>query len=96
MTITAQQIRAARALLGWSQSELADRAHIVRRTLTNIETGLRPGATETLHDLRQVLETAGVIFLNGDDMLGVAVHPTEGPSGGFTAHHLVHDVDPLL
>lgn len=61
MTVSAQ-IRAARALLGWSQSELADAASLSRPTVDRAE---RKNVTdETMTAIRKALEKAGVIFVD--------------------------------
>jgi ribosome-binding protein aMBF1 (putative translation factor) len=62
---TAEQIRAARALLGWSAAELARRARVSPTTLANCErgSGIPRAQTATLERIRQTLEDAGVEFL---------------------------------
>jgi transcriptional regulator with XRE-family HTH domain len=60
--VNAAQIRAARALLGWSQEELCRRAKIVRRTLTAIENGERDVQPATLARVVHTLERAGIEF----------------------------------
>jgi transcriptional regulator with XRE-family HTH domain len=67
---TSAQIRAGRALLGWSQSTLAEKAGLTRRTLTNIENGQR-AADNTINELRRALESAGVVFLDTSAGSGV-------------------------
>lgn len=66
-TLTPEQCRAARALLGWSQSDLGEKASVARKTLADFEGGKkkRPYA-RTLADVRAALEAAGVEFTNGD------------------------------
>lgn len=67
--LTPSQCRAARALLGWSQSDLENRAGVARKTLADFEGGKRPKIYErTLRDIRQTLEEGGVRFVdaNGD------------------------------
>jgi transcriptional regulator with XRE-family HTH domain len=66
MAVSAAQVRAARALLGWSQSDLATAASLSRPTIERAETS---GASATTFTAMQAaLEKAGVIFLdeNGD------------------------------
>ena len=60
------QCRAARALLNWSQTELAKKAAVAKQTLGDFERGARQPYPRTLEDIRAVLETAGVEFTNGD------------------------------
>jgi transcriptional regulator with XRE-family HTH domain len=70
--ITADQLRAARGLLGWSQKELAVEAKVGRATIADFEVGKRRPYPRTLADLQRTLEAAGVEFVNGDD-LGVKI-----------------------
>ena len=63
--IFAKEIRAGRALLGWSQLELAEAASVgvatVRR-LESAETQIR-GSVETVWKIQQALEAAGIEFI---------------------------------
>ena len=67
-TITGRHIRAARALLGWAQGELAKRSKVARGTIRRMEgfDGPVSARTETLGRIVAVLERAGVEFLNGE------------------------------
>jgi transcriptional regulator with XRE-family HTH domain len=60
--LTPAQIRAARALLNWTQSELAARAQVARKTVADYEGGRRKLQRRTLDDLGRALEDGGVIF----------------------------------
>ena len=62
------QIRAARALLGWSQSELAHRAGVGLATLQRIEQheGILKGNFSTILKIEGALEEAGIHFIEGD------------------------------
>jgi transcriptional regulator with XRE-family HTH domain len=60
------QCRAARGLLNWSQTELADKAAVAKQTLGDFERGARHPYPRTLDDIRAALEAAGVEFTNGD------------------------------
>lgn len=68
MSLTAAQCRAARALVGISQADLADASKVAKATIANFEAGKRDPYARTLDDLRQALEAAGVIFIetNGE------------------------------
>jgi transcriptional regulator with XRE-family HTH domain len=65
--ITARQIRAARALLGWSQQQLADRAIISLNALVRLERGSVDSRVSTLRSVQKALQQAGVEFLDPDD-----------------------------
>ena len=64
------QIRAARALLGWSQSKLARTAEVGLATLQRIEQneGVTKGNFSTILKIQKVLEQAGIHF--SDDEVG--------------------------
>ena len=61
--ITARQIRAARALLGWSQQTLADRAVISLNALVRLESGRADTRISTLNAVQTALVRAGIEFL---------------------------------
>jgi transcriptional regulator with XRE-family HTH domain len=67
------QIRAARALLGWSQTTLARSSGIGLATLQRIEQskGVLKGNFETVMKIQKTLENAGIRFM--DDELGEGV-----------------------
>ena len=59
--ITREQIRAARGLLGWSQSQLANRAGMSLPTVKRLETGTGPKVSdEARARIREALEAAGI------------------------------------
>jgi transcriptional regulator with XRE-family HTH domain len=62
------QIRAARALLGWSQGELARRAGVGPATLQRIEQsdGIVKGNFSTIIKIQKALEQAGIHFIEDD------------------------------
>jgi transcriptional regulator with XRE-family HTH domain len=61
--INASQIRAARALLDWSQEELADASELSVATIRKIETGHLSPRDTTTDAIRDALETARIEFL---------------------------------
>ena len=65
--IMASQIRAARALLGLSQRELAVLAEIGLATVKRIEAApdIR-GAADTFWKIQTALEKAGIVFISAD------------------------------
>lgn len=62
----AAQVRAGRALLNWSQHELADKARISRGALARIESGSRDARVSTVRAVKGILEANGVVFLAAD------------------------------
>lgn len=73
--ITGPQIRAARAMLGWSQKELADQAGLGFATIQRAERqpGTIVGMIETATKLQSAFEAAGVIFLDAEEGAGPGV-----------------------
>lgn len=73
--ISGRQISAARDLLGkhiWTQAYLAKRARVAIGTIIRIESAHMeiPVRVSSLRQVRQVLEKAGIVFLN-DEQPGV-------------------------
>ena len=66
--ITAGQIRAARALIGWKQTDLAKASGVSEISIKNIERGATDPRSSTLGALQQAFEKAGVIFLEPGDI----------------------------
>jgi transcriptional regulator with XRE-family HTH domain len=63
--ITIEQLRAARALLGWSQSKLAQRAELSLPTVKRVEAGDGPRVSEEARlRLQGALELGGVEFID--------------------------------
>ena len=72
--ITARQSRAARALLGWTQETLADKARISLTALKRLESESGLEVYETTRDqVRRALEAAGVVLLTTERGHGVLV-----------------------
>jgi len=61
--ISAAQIRAARALVGWSQQELADRAIVSVNAVNRLERGLVDTKSSTLSAVERAFMKAGVEFV---------------------------------
>jgi transcriptional regulator with XRE-family HTH domain len=59
---SAAQCRAARALLDWTQTVLAQRAGVARKTVADFELGRRTLHRRTIIDITTALEAAGVEF----------------------------------
>lgn len=60
-----EQIKAARALLGWTAADLAERSGISYPTVQRLDAtkGLVGGRHETVEAIRKALEAGGVQFL---------------------------------
>lgn len=69
---SAEQVRAARSLLGWSQQDLAAKAGVAVSTIADFERGQRNPMPNNALAIRQALERAGIVFTEG------------GVSRGFT------------
>jgi transcriptional regulator with XRE-family HTH domain len=72
--ISASQIRAARAILNWSQDELADATQLSIATIRKLELGYISPRHTTTQVIRQALEDAGLEFIEPD---GVRRRPDE-------------------
>jgi predicted transcriptional regulator len=73
--ITAEQIKAARALLGWSQPQLVAVSGVSLPTIVRMESSVGPGrsSASNVDAVRQSLENAGVMFLSADEIGGPGV-----------------------
>ncbi|WP_082494607.1 helix-turn-helix domain-containing protein [Methylobacterium sp. Leaf108] len=60
-----RQVKAARALLGWSQGDLAERSAVSKPTIARLETGEGDlgGYSDTRDKILSALEAAGVEFI---------------------------------
>jgi transcriptional regulator with XRE-family HTH domain len=72
--LTPQQLRAARAMLGWSREDLAGKAGVSAGTVTGFELLGADSKISTLQKLRRALEAAGIEFIEDG-----AVSPDGGP-----------------
>lgn len=74
--ITAEQIRAGRAAIGWSAEQLAQAAGVVRRTIVAIEQvrGVPSSNARTLQKIKLSLEAEGIEFIGSPhDRPGIRV-----------------------
>ncbi|WP_136616148.1 MULTISPECIES: helix-turn-helix domain-containing protein [Mesorhizobium] len=81
--ITARQTRAARALLGWTQETLAEKALVSLTALKRLESENDFKVYETTRDqVRRTLEGSGIVFLSSDQGEGVMLvrGKTDSPS----------------
>jgi transcriptional regulator with XRE-family HTH domain len=65
--ISAEQSRAARGLLNWSQAQLAEQSNLGHSTIRNFESGLRVPGINNLAAIRRAFEQAGVTIINEGD-----------------------------
>ncbi len=63
MTVSVAQLRAARALLGWSREDLSKRSGIAPRTLARLEGPDAEPHAATISAVINALESAGVEFI---------------------------------
>ncbi|HEY0902221.1 MAG TPA: helix-turn-helix transcriptional regulator [Micavibrio sp.] len=61
--ITREQIKAARALLDWSQKTLAEKSGVSEPTIKLIETARINSKPDTLIQIQETIESAGIEFL---------------------------------
>ncbi|MBU2527600.1 MAG: helix-turn-helix domain-containing protein [Bacteroidetes bacterium] len=94
----------ARAYLGWSQQDLADRVGVVLNTINHFEKGERQADTKTVNGIAAVFTGAGLEFANGgvtpkrvssyqlDSYLDLLDDISEAlPQGGEVLKHCVDD-----
>jgi transcriptional regulator with XRE-family HTH domain len=81
--LTGEQVRAARALLSWSEEKLAEEARLSLDTVRQFEQGGSATRLATSDVLRRALESAGAEFIaeNGS----VCVHYRKDPAEEGTA-----------
>lgn len=65
MFLTADQIRAARALKNWSQADLAKKVDMATPSIGNIEAGKHKPSQQTQNAIREAFEEAGIEFIEG-------------------------------
>src|SRR5258708_6473969 len=70
LPIAPAQSRAARALLGWSQQELARKASVGTSTVADFERGQRSPVPNNLEALKAAFEKAGITLLPGGAVAG--------------------------
>jgi transcriptional regulator with XRE-family HTH domain len=75
-----EQLRAARALLGWSRDVLAEQSGTAAETVQGFESRGSDPKLGTVHKWRRALEAAGVRFIDPDehDGPGVRLRGTKG------------------
>src|ERR1700681_142210 len=76
MALTPELCRAGRALLTWTQRDLADRAQTAVSTIADFERGARTPIANSIEALEAALKEGGVLFDGGRAVLAAG-------SGGF-------------
>jgi DNA-binding XRE family transcriptional regulator len=93
-TLTPKQVRAGRALLAWSQQDLAKKAGVAASTVADFERGQRTPVPNNAEAIRTSLEDAGINFPEGGAVSGPpipglgAMTPGGTPVRFVTAGHL--------
>lgn len=64
-SLTAKQVKAARALLAWSQSDLARAARVAVSTIADFERGQRTPVANNAQAIREALQAEGIGFMAG-------------------------------
>lgn len=71
MTLTPQLCRAARAYLGWSQSELASNASTAVSTVADFEREARDPIENNRRSMQTAFERSGIVFIVTETMIGI-------------------------
>jgi predicted transcriptional regulator len=66
--ITRAQVRAARALMGWTQSDLGKASGVSEVAIKNLERGVTDPRVSTISNIQAAFDQAGVIFLDVGDI----------------------------
>lgn len=76
--LTPKHVRAARALLAWSQQDLAKAAGVATSTVADFERGSRTPVANNAQAIRSAMEDAGISFLPTGAVIGPAMRPIAG------------------
>ena len=76
--LTPAQLRAARALLGWTRDDLAGKSDVAAVTVKGFECLGADSKISTLQKMRRALETAGIQFIDEDADGGPGVRFRKG------------------
>jgi transcriptional regulator with XRE-family HTH domain len=71
--LTPAQLRAARAIVGWSREELAEKSGMSAQAIREFELGSSDPKMGTVQRWKRALEAAGVKFIDADDQDGAGV-----------------------
>jgi transcriptional regulator with XRE-family HTH domain len=89
-----EHIRAARALLAWSQADLARAASVATSTVADFERGVRTPVANNAQAIKDVIEAQGISFLPGGAVVAAKMPAPAIPKSGkpmrwIEAQHLV-------
>lgn len=91
--ITIEQIKAARALLDWTQDDLAKAANLSKPMINTLERRIANPKLETLDAIRTACERAGVEFTQGPGVkLNATIVKTEIFEGEDSLMRLLNDI----
>lgn len=82
ITPSARQVKAARALLAWTQGQLAKEAQIATSTLADFERGERTPVATNVEAITVALEKQGIRFTNGGAVTGPPGRAAAVPAAG--------------
>jgi len=71
--LTPAQLRAARAIVGWSREDLAEKSGMSPQAIREFELGSSDPKMGTVQKWRRALEAAGVLFIDPDGQHGPGV-----------------------
>ena len=71
--LTPEQLRAARAMIGWNRAQLAKKSGTSAKTIQDFETGVSDSKQGTVAKWRRALQSAGVVFTEADESGGPGV-----------------------
>lgn len=76
--LTGPQLRAARAILGWSRAVLAEKSGTSPVSIEQFERAITDPKLTTAGKWRRALERAGVVFIDPDHEMGPGVRLRDG------------------
>ena len=84
-----EQIRAARALLGWSARELAERSGLHITTVLRMEKGAGPiaGNVSSIRWIQEALESEGAYFIDDAKEPGVRLRTRRDAQTALRSHN---------
>lgn len=90
MTVTVIQIKAARAILNWTQEDLANQAGLSVPAINMLERGIHTPRADTLKAIQNAMEKAGVEFM---EYSGVRLRPANFEQITYQGEHYIEKLD---